>query len=188
MDNLRSSLNNVSEGEQLTDQMGFARATCPPESAPDFSASEAKLSQAIKDEPAVRKVVRRSARLADLITDDDRVRAKEVIRDAMEATTRIYDGKAKALDIQPDHKTRLAAATLQLAYDEGTPVKRSVSISADFRSADEIVKAIQASPEASRALAALSGLGIRLEAEGEIINIIPENVKTGQNGTEEPES
>lgn len=172
MDNLRNKLNQeVSEGHLSHEE----RSLC----------AERKLTKTIKEEPAVRKVVKAAARLADFITDEDREENARVIREAKRATMRIYSKEKKDLVEVPDHKTRLAAATLDLAYTEGTPVKRSVSITADFRSADEIIGAIQASPEASRALAALSGLGIQLEAEGQVINTIPETVKNDQSPTEE---
>ena len=31
----------------------------------------------------------------------------------------------------PDHKTRLAAVTLELAYTEGRPIERQISVSGD---------------------------------------------------------
>ena len=169
---------------QLAGQKGLARATSAQDPAQAAEMSELKLTKAMKEEPAVRKVVKKAARLADMISDDDRQRAKDVIREAMEAVTRVYDHKSKSLDIQPDHKTRLAAATLQLAYDEGTPIKRSVTISTEFRSAEDILEAMRRSPEASRAMRALSGLGIPLEIEGEIINTMPETVKSDSDSTE----
>lgn len=146
--------------------------------------SEAKLEGVMKLEPAVKRVVRASARLADLITDEDRAENMRVIRDAKKASTRHWDQGEKKWVIIPDNKTQLAATTLQLAYDEGTPVKRSITITSDFRSAEEIVRAINASPEASRAMAALSGLGLSLEAGGEVINTIPETVNIDQRATE----
>ena len=191
MKNIRKVINSPLDKKeidesQLAAQKGLARAI-PAQDAVTESGTqdgEIKLTQAIKDERLVRKVVRASARLADLITDDDRIRAKAVIREAMEANTRVYDGKAKALDIQPDHKTRLAAATLQLAYDEGTPVKRSVTITSDFRSAEDILEVMRQSPEATRAIRALSGLGIEIEADAETINTMTETVKSEHGSTE----
>jgi hypothetical protein len=172
MKNLRDIMKTEEiEGGQLMDQGAVAHA-------------EKKLQKVIKEEPAVRKVVRASARLADFITQEDREENARVIREAANATMRIYSKEKKDLVEVPDHKTRLAAATLRLAYDEGTPVKRSVTIASDFHSADEVVRAIQSSPEASRALAALSGLGLTLEADGEIINTIPETVNNDEVPTE----
>ena len=178
MKNLRQSLTKSEGVVKEPDQQSRATPELPAQRSIE------KLNAAVKAEPAVRRVVQRAAKLSELITDDDRVRAKEVIREAMEATTRVYDKANACLDVQPDHKTRLAAATLQLAYDEGTPVKRSISITSDFRSADEIVMAIQSSPEAARALVALSGLGLTLEAGGEVINSLPDSVNSGEDATE----
>lgn len=159
------------EGGQLMDQEGVVHA-------------ERKLAKAIKVEPAVRKVVKAAARLADFITPEDRAENARVIREAKRAMHRVYSKEKKDLIEVPDHKTRLAATTLELAYDEGTPVKRSITITSDFRSAEEIVKAINSSPEASRAMAALSGLGLTLESGGEVINTIPESVNIEQRATE----
>ena len=170
MKNLRQSLTNDEGVVKEPDQ--------------DEIRAERKLAQTIIKEPAIRKVVKASARLADFITPEDRAENARVIREAKRATHRVYSKEKKDLIEVPDHKTRLAATTLELAYDEGTPVKRSISITSDFRSADEIVQAIQSSPEAARALVALSGLGLTLEAGGEVINSLPDSVKSGDEATE----
>jgi len=150
----------------------------------EVSRAEKKLRETITAEPAVRKVVRAAARLADFITPEDRAENARVIREAKRAMHRVYSKEKKDLIEVPDHKIRLAATTLELAYDEGTPVKRSVTITSNFRSAEEIVQAITSSPEASRALAALSGLGLSLETGGEVINTIPDTVNIEQRATE----
>jgi len=170
MKKLREVMNEEGEG-QLMDQTEVSRA-------------EKKLRETITAEPAVRKVVRAAARLADFITPEDRAENARVIREAKRAMHRVYSKEAKDLIEVPDHKIRLAATTLELAYDEGTPVKRSVTITSNFRSAEEIVQAITSSPEASRALAALSGLGLSLETGGEVINTIPDTVNIEQRATE----
>jgi hypothetical protein len=70
-----------------------------------------------------------------------------VLREAKSATHRIFDPATKQLIEVPDHKTRLAAITLELAYTEGRPVERQVSINADaadFEKALEIARQVQA--------------------------------------------
>lgn len=179
MKNLRDSLTTKKKKkikqEVISEPDEADRAPARPEL---IEASKAKLRETIKEEPAVSKVVKKAARLADMITDDDRIAAKRVIREAMNAEGRFYDHANKRLDVHPDHKTRLAAATLQLAYDEGLPVKRSIELRADVGTADEALKALRESPEAMKALQALSGLGLHLEAGGEVIDIETEQTES----------
>ena len=185
LSNLRKAMQKQEES-QIPSKPGLAHASDGPEpNSEAIERSTQKMVMAIKAEPLVRKVVKKAARLADMITDDDRIKAKKAIVDAMDATNRNYDKDLGRFDIYPDHKTRLAAAALQLAYDEGTPVKRSITITSDFRSADEILSTLQKSPEASRAVQALAGLGLNLETEGEMINTIPETVNIEPEATEE---
>jgi len=139
----------------------------PKTSGPETSRARKKLEGVIKKEPAVAKVVKAAARLADFITPDDRANNARVIREAKEAIYHHYDKATKSLVSQPDHKTRLAATTLELAYDEGLPVKRSIVLSGSFKSAEEMMGVIQSSPEAEKALKVLSGLGINLEESDE---------------------
>lgn len=143
----------------------------PLRTMPTLDQSERRLNDAIEKEPAVRKVVKKSARLADRITEEDRDKSMEVIREALGATNRIYNREKGAVDIYPDCKTRLAAATLLLAYDEGLPVKRSVVLTGDFKSADELIAGLKDSPEAQRMLKALSWQGVQLVHDGEVIDL-----------------
>ena len=176
MKNIRKVINSPLDKKeidesQLAAENGVARA-------------EKKLQRAMKEEPAVRRVVKAAARLADFITPQDREDNARVIREAKQATTRIYSKEKKDLIEVPDHKIRLAATTLELAYDEGTPVKRSVTITSDFRSAEDILEVMRQSPEATRAIRALSGLGIEIEADAETINTMTETVKSEHGSTE----
>ena len=126
-----------------------------------------KLAKAMKEEPAIRRVVRAAARLADFITPEDREENARVIRNAKRATMRIFCRDAQRLLEVPDHKTRLAATTLELAYDEGTPVKRSVEIKAEFESADVLIERLRSSPEAMRMMRVYSEKGIPIQHQGE---------------------
>ena len=114
--------------------------------------AEKKLAEIIKQEPAVSKVVKKAACLADLMTDQDREDNMRVLREAKNANHHIYDKDAGGLVEKPDHKTRLAAATLNLAYDEGLPVQRQVVITQNFESAEEAIKKIKESPELLKAI------------------------------------
>jgi cell division septum initiation protein DivIVA len=130
-------------------------------------AAEKKLSALMKNEPAVRKIIRKAAVLADLITEEDIEDDARVIREATKATLHIFDKDANVMREFPDHKTRLAAATLRRAYHEGLPVKRSVTLTGDFQSAEQLIERLQTSPEA---LKAIMGSGIQVAVDGEVID------------------
>jgi hypothetical protein len=138
---------------------------------PRARASEEKLTKLIKEEPAVRKIIKRSASLADLMTDQDREDDMRVLREAKNANTRIFDVNAKVMVEFPDHKTRLAAMALSRAYDEGTPVQRQVIVAKTFRSAEETVSKLRQSPELIQALKSLTEAGVELEVDGQVIDI-----------------
>ena len=56
------------------------------------------------------------------------------IRDALTATQTTRSGT-----VEPDHKTRLQAATLALAYKHGRPVERQDVITANLAEFDEAI-------------------------------------------------
>ena len=132
--------------------------------------AEEKLKKSVRLEPAVKKIVKAAARLADLITDEDRIENIRVIRDAKKAKTRLWNHIEKRWEEMDDCKTQMAAATLQLAYDEGLPVKRSIVLTGDFSTAEELVKMVNQSPAAQQAIDTLKGMGVTLEMDGEIIS------------------
>lgn len=56
------------------------------------------------------------------------------IRDALTATQTTRSGT-----VEPDHKTRLQAATIALAYKHGRPVERQELITANFSENNEAI-------------------------------------------------
>jgi len=93
------------------------------------------------------KIIKKAASITDLFTEHDQQENLRVIRQAKRATHRIYDGEQKRLIEVPDHKTRLAATMLDLAYREGKPVERSVTAHGnieDFEKVLEIARQVQA--------------------------------------------
>src|SRR5215472_3259864 len=86
-----------------------------------------------------------------------------VLRDAKNATHRIFNTQTKKLEEVPDHKTRLAATTLSRAYHEGKPVERSVTAHVDTKDWPATLAALAAESPAF------------LEAEAEIIQKPSEN-------------
>jgi hypothetical protein len=121
-----------------------------PESA--TSPSESRLLKLRKEGHPIRAIVKASARLADCIKEGSSEKNAQVIEDAKNATHRIFDPGSRTMIEVPDHKTRLAAVTLELAYVEGLPVKREISVQANFESGESVIERIKASPEAMRML------------------------------------
>ena len=97
--------------------------------------SRKRASQASRARKEIRgslsKIMKKAASISELLTEDDQKENLRVIRQAKRATHRIYDGEQKRLIEVPDHKTRLAAVTLELAYTEGRPIERQISVSGD---------------------------------------------------------
>jgi len=75
---------------------------------------------------ALSKVLKKAASIGELLDEDDAHENIRVIREAKNAMHRVYSKEAGGLVEVPDHKARLAAVTLELAYREGLPVQRQV--------------------------------------------------------------
>jgi hypothetical protein len=61
-------------------------------------------------------------------------------------THRVFDPATKQLIEVPDHKTRLAAVTLELAYSEGRPVERQMSLTGKFEDLATLQDKLKNSP------------------------------------------
>lgn len=87
-----------------------------------------------------------SQELATNVTD---ARLAEAISEALVATQTTRSGT-----LEPDHRTRLQAATLALAYKHGRPVDRSevVSVNLDADSSLGLAERLKASPALRRSL------------------------------------
>ena len=97
------------------------------------------------------KVIKKAKSIAELLTEDDQEENLRVIREAKLATHRVYDFELKkGIDV-PDHKTRLAATMLDLAYREGKPVERQISAHAGAKDFPELLRRLQQS-EAYKAI------------------------------------
>jgi hypothetical protein len=81
--------------------------------------------------PCLAKVIKKAISISELLTERDQAASLRVLREAKAATHRVYDPATKQLIEVPDHKTRLAAVTLELAYTEGRPIERQISVSGD---------------------------------------------------------
>jgi len=86
-----------------------------------------------------------------LLTEDDQEENLRVIREAKLATHRVYDFELKKGVDVPDHKTRLAATMLDLAYREGKPVERQISAHGDVSDFPDLLRRLQQS-EAAKAI------------------------------------
>ena len=118
----------------------------------------------------MRKIVRKAASIAELMTEQDLEDDARVFREAKNACSRHYDHHIKDFTEFPDHKTRLAAAALSRAYVEGTPVQRQVILTHKFDGADATIARIKSSPELLAAVKTLQGSGLEIEAGGEVID------------------
>lgn len=87
--------------------------------------------------------------LADNVTDE---RLATAISEALTATQTNRDGT-----VAPDHRTRLQAATLGLAYRHGRPVERQevVSVNLDADSSIGLADRLKNSPALRRSLRAI---------------------------------
>ena len=144
-------LENGGEVKKSSASVPNARAELP-EVPGELMPAVDKLRSIYKLEPAVRKIVKRAAALADLVTEQDLEDDARVIREAANATIIAYDPHLKKHVERPDHKTRLAATTLRRAYHEGLPVKREISIQGTFESGELVIERLKNSPEAMRLL------------------------------------
>ncbi len=117
---------------------------------PALARAERKMVALTKKVPAIRRVVRAAARLADLNADLDGEDLMKAIREAKHATYHVYDKETKQLVEMPDHKTRLSSVALELAYREGLPAKNVRVDAESFLSADEILARLRQSPETLR--------------------------------------
>jgi hypothetical protein len=98
------------------------------------------------------KVIKKAITISELLTEQDQADNVRVLREAKMATHRIFDPATKQLIEVPDHKTRLAAITLELAYTEGRPVERQVQLSGDFEDLQSLLDAMKHSPAAQESL------------------------------------
>lgn len=119
----------------------------------------------------MRKLLRRAAILADFITEEDREASMRVVREAKQAMHYVYDHGQKCLVEYPDYKTRLAAVTLERAYDEGLPVQRVLTAQPTMESTEEIMARLRGSPAAMAALRAARDAGAQLVLNGEAVEI-----------------
>ena len=96
------------------------------------------------------KVIKKAISISELLTERDQAANVRVLREAKDATHRIFDPATKQLIEVPDHKTRLAAITLELAYTEGRPVERQINMSGDFDDLGEMLERLRGSDEWAR--------------------------------------
>jgi hypothetical protein len=97
---------------------------------------------------AVVKIPKVIRTLLDSMSDDDLDQVARVYREAMDATTTMWDVNEKKLITLPDHKTRIAAANMVAAYKEGLPVQRQIRLGAHFDELSDVVERFKRSPAA----------------------------------------
>jgi hypothetical protein len=106
------------------------------------SKKEGTLARARKEHwpTSLAKVIKKAITISELLTERDQAASVRVLREAKAATHRVFDPATKQLIEVPDHKTRLAAITLELAYTEGRPIERQISMSGDSEDFAEMLE------------------------------------------------
>jgi hypothetical protein len=137
----------------------------------------------------IKKIQKKAAQLADLMTEQDLIDDLRVCRDAKNAKFGVFNRNTGVMEFFEDHKTRLAATQFSRAYAEGLPVARQIQIRAEFESMDDTLERLKNSPEAMAAIAGLKKAGLELAIEGEVIEVESDVQESpGQNGEEVTES
>ena len=123
--------------------------------SPATSRKGASLARARKEHwpSSLAKVIKKAISISHLITEEDQAASLRVLREAKRATHRIFDPATKRLIEVPDHKTRLAAITLELAYTEGRPVERQIQLSGQFDDLQTLMDAVKQTPTGREMLA-----------------------------------
>ena len=96
------------------------------------------------------KVIKKAKSIGELLTEDDQEENLRVIREAKNAVHRVFDFETKETVFVPDHKTRLAALMLDLAYREGKPVERQISAHGDISDFPDLLRRLASSDAAKR--------------------------------------
>lgn len=140
---------------------------------PDVSSAR----KAVKLPGNLSKIVKKALLLADLLVPGDKEASAKVLREAKLATHRIYDVAKKRLLEVPDHKTRLAAIALELAYSEGKDALGRTNMS--FEDLGTLLAKLQQSPAAVAGFLALNGSPAPvIEIEASVVQEYPPE-KTG---------
>jgi hypothetical protein len=104
------------------------------------------------------KVIKKAASIAELLTGDDQEENLRVIREAKNATHRVFNLETKKMELVPDHKTRLAAVVLDLGYSEGKPVDRRLNLNVKYNELSEDLELLKRSPAGRRFMEALGSV------------------------------
>lgn len=147
------------EIDQIADQdtgRGFVKRKIKRAAPP----KDALVARARKEQwpVSLAKVIKKAVSISELMTEEDAKENVRVLREAKKATHRIYDAEQGKLIEVPDHKTRLAAITLELAYREGRPVERQIQLQRNVGGLAETLEAANNSPEMQAILAAMNSL------------------------------
>ena len=104
------------------------------------------------------KVIKKAISISELLTERDQAASVRVLREAKAATHRVFDPATKQLIEVPDHKTRLAAITLELAYTEGRPIERQLVATGKFTDFQAVIEKVKSSPAMMAALGNMKSL------------------------------
>jgi colicin import membrane protein len=145
------NINNNNKEEKISVEEGEKKSSGVTDSDSEEVISVGLVSPPLAQEPQ-EPAPDPFATLASQISSIDRKENMRVIREAKHAVLWYWDKKLERHVQKVDHKMRMAAVALQLAYDEGTPVQRQALAITPFRSAQELIDAMSSSPEAQRTM------------------------------------
>ena len=89
-------------------------------------------------------------RMDELIRADHMETAVQTLEDSMRATRKFYNPISKTYEEEPDYKTRLDAAKTVIAYGDGMPVQRSITVSDSFESLRDALNAAAGQSDLAR--------------------------------------
>jgi hypothetical protein len=118
----------------------------------------------------------KSSNLSDLLTKKNlREKAVKVLEEALLATKVHWDGVAKRMVEEPDHKVRKDAAVDLLCFTDGKPIERREVVTLNFDSLEELQRRVQQSPALKAAVKKI------LEPMPEVIQIDGPHENQGEN-------
>jgi len=120
-------------------------------------------------------VIKKAISISDLLTEEDQEENLRVIREAKQATHKIFDPVTKTLIDVPDTKSRLAGVALDLAYREGRPIERQIQVQSTFDDFATLLEKFRSSPAAKRLLPEL------FESVLPAIEVESDSLKSGPN-------
>lgn len=102
--------------------------------------------------------IKKNTNLAQLLDNKElRQKAVQALEDGLNATRTYWDGFAKQMFQEPDHRVRASVAVDILHFTDGKPVERKEIVNYNFDSLEELQRRAENSPAMQAALARVAG-------------------------------